>query len=165
MKAHGRVWLSKCAAVAILLLMLMWPLGAAQGNMKVLASQTSPAVVTNAARCSSRILSASPSAPDSQARKTAAENSPAPKAQLPKLIVPRSPSVLTLQLGPHDLWNHMLETSVVNSEIDSAELWKEVGNGSTSAEVALASLYFDGVVVSYNCPQARAFIGSVEKGK
>lgn len=54
----------------------------------------------------------------------------------------------------------------MNSEIDPAELWKQVGNGNTSAEVALANLYFDGSVVPQNCPQAQVLLlGGIEKGK
>ena len=123
MRTHGRVWLSRFATVAMLLLMLMWPLGAGQGNMKVLASQTSPAVVTNAARSSSRILSASPSAPDSQARKTAAKNSPAPKSPAPETgrskvtVGPNTTTRSSRSVEPH-----ARETSIVNSEIDPAEL-------------------------------------------
>ena len=71
MKTHGWAWPSRCAAVAILLLMLMWPLGAGQRHTKVHAPQTSPGAVANAARFSSRILSASPNVPDFQARDTA----------------------------------------------------------------------------------------------
>ena len=74
MTTHGRAWLSRCATVAILLLMLMWPLGAGQRHTKVHASQTSPGAVANAARFSSRILSVSPNAPDFQARDTAAKS-------------------------------------------------------------------------------------------
>jgi TPR repeat protein len=53
---------------------------------------------------------------------------------------------------------HAKELSVVNSEIDPAELWKQVANESTSAEVALANLYLDGVVVPQNCPQAQVLL-------
>jgi general secretion pathway protein A len=65
MRTFGRVWLSRCATVAMLLLMLMWPVGVGQQDTKVLASQISTAAATNAAQSSSRILSVSPSAPDS----------------------------------------------------------------------------------------------------
>ena len=51
----------------------------------------------------------------------------------------------------------------MNSEIDPVELWKEVGNGGTSAEVALASLYLDGVVVPQSCPQAQVLLSAARK--
>ena len=91
--------------------MLMWPIGLGQRDTKVFASQTSPAAATNAAQSSSRILSVSPSALDSQAQTTAAKKSPAPKSPTPetgrsKLTVGPARS---LQLGPHDPWNHPLE--------------------------------------------------------
>src|SRR6202790_4667932 len=78
LRTHRRLWLPRFATAAMLFLMLMW-LGTGQRNTKVLASQSSPATATNAARSSSRILSVSPSAPDAQGPTTAAKNSPAPK--------------------------------------------------------------------------------------
>jgi len=58
---------------------------------------------------------------------------------------------------------HAEELSVVNSEIDPAELWKQVANESTSAEVALANLYLHGVVVPRNCPQAQVLLLAASK--
>jgi general secretion pathway protein A len=85
MRTHGRVWLSRCATVAMLLLMLMWPIGIGQRDTTVFASQTAPAAATNAAQSSLWILSVSPSAPDSQVRNLAAsKNSPAPKSPAPE---------------------------------------------------------------------------------
>jgi type II secretory pathway predicted ATPase ExeA len=85
MRTHGRVWLSRCATVAMLLLMLMWPIGMGQRDTTVFASQTAPAAATNAAQSSLWILSVSPSAPDSQVRNLAAsKNSPAPKSPAPE---------------------------------------------------------------------------------
>ena len=53
----------------------------------------------------------------------------------------------------------------MNSEIDPVELWKEVKSGSTSAEVALASLYLDGVEVPQDCPQAQVLLlAALKKG-
>jgi TPR repeat protein len=51
----------------------------------------------------------------------------------------------------------------MNSEIDPVELWKEVGNESTRAELALANLYLDGVVVTQNCPQAQVLLLAASK--
>jgi general secretion pathway protein A len=164
MRTHGRAWRSKCATVAMLLLMLMWPIGVRQRDTKVFASQTSPAAATNAAHSSSRILSVSPSAPDSQARTTAARNSPAPKSPAPEtgrsnvILGPRTATLSTRSVEPH-----VTETSTMNSEIDPSELWEEVRNGSTSAEVALASLYLDGVVVPQSCQQTQVLLLAARK--
>jgi type II secretory pathway predicted ATPase ExeA len=162
MRTHGRAWLSKCATVAML--MLMWPIGVRQRDTKVFASQNSAAAATKAAQSSSRILSVSPSAPDSQARTTAPKNSPAPKSPAPetgrsKVIVdPRTATQSSRSVEPH-----ARETSIINLEIDPTELWKEIKNGSTSAEVALASLYLDGVVVPQSCPQAQVLLSAARK--
>jgi TPR repeat protein len=51
----------------------------------------------------------------------------------------------------------------MNSEIDPAELWKQVGNESTRAEVALANLYLDGVVLPQNCQQAQVLLSAASK--
>jgi TPR repeat protein len=51
----------------------------------------------------------------------------------------------------------------MNSEIDPAELWKQVGNESTGAEVALANLYLAGVVVPQNCQQAQVLLLAASK--
>jgi hypothetical protein len=51
----------------------------------------------------------------------------------------------------------------MNSEIDPSELWEEVRNGSTSAEVALASLYLDGVVVPQSCQQTQVLLLAARK--
>ena len=52
----------------------------------------------------------------------------------------------------------------MNSETDPAKLWKQVEKQSTTAEVALASLYLDGIVVPQNCAQAQVLsIGSISK--
>ena len=164
MRAHGLVGLSRFATVAMLLLMLMWPLGAGQRNTKVLASQTPPAAATNAARFSPRLVSAAPSAIDSRAPDTAAKNSPVPKSPAPET------GRAKVTVGPHTATRssrsvepHARETSLVNPGVDPAELWKEVGNGSTSAEVALARVYLDGVVVPQSCPQAQVLLSAARK--
>ena len=164
MGTHGRVWLSRCATGAMLFLMLMWLLGGGQLDTKVLASETSPAVATNAARSSSRILSDSTSAPDSQSPYTSAKDSSPPKS--PPLTTGRStvtvsPNAATPSSRPVE--SHARENSIMNSEIDPSELWEEVKNGSTSAEVALASLYLDGVVVPQSCPQAQVLLSAARK--
>jgi TPR repeat protein len=46
---------------------------------------------------------------------------------------------------------------------DPAELRKQVGNESTSAEVALANLYLDGSVEPQNCAQAQVFLLAAAK--
>ena len=46
---------------------------------------------------------------------------------------------------------------------DPAELRKQVGNESTSAEVALANLYLDGSVAPQNCAQAQVFLLAASK--
>jgi len=164
MRTHGRVWLSRCATAAMLFLMLMWLLGVGQRDTKVLASQTSPAAATNATRSSSRILSDSPSAPDSQSPHTAAKNSPAPKdlaSETDRSKLPAGPHTATR--SPRYLESYARETSIMNSEIDPAELWKQVGNESTGAEVALANLYLAGVVVPQNCQQAQVLLLAASK--
>jgi type II secretory pathway predicted ATPase ExeA len=163
MGTHGRVWLARCATAAMLFLLLMWLLGAGQQNTTVLASQTSLAA-TNAARSSSRISSASPSAlesqsPDTSAKNYSAQKSPAPETGRSKVTVGPNPATRSSwSVAPH-----AKEAGVVNSEIDPAELWKQVANESTSAEVALANLYLDGVVVPQNCPQAQVLLLAASK--
>jgi type II secretory pathway predicted ATPase ExeA len=57
MKSSGRVWVSRVAAAATLLLALTWSLGTGEGTRKALASQISPAALTNAVRAPSLISS------------------------------------------------------------------------------------------------------------
>lgn len=45
-----------------------------------------------------------------------------------------------------------------SSDINPAELWKQVKRGSTSAEVALALLYIRGQQIQQNCGQARLLL-------
>src|ERR1700693_2134427 len=145
----------------------MWLIGMGQRDTTVFASQTAPAAATNAAQSSLWILSVSPSAPDSQVRNLAAsKNSPAPKSPAPETgrsKVTVGPN--TTPRSSRSVEPHARETSIMNSEIDPVELWKEVGNGGTSAEVALASLYFDGVVMPQNCLQAQVLLlAALKKG-
>jgi hypothetical protein len=49
------------------------------------------------------------------------------------------------------------------SESDPSELWEEVKNGSTSADIALANLYLDGVLVQQSCPQAQMLLLAAQK--
>jgi TPR repeat protein len=49
------------------------------------------------------------------------------------------------------------------TEINPADLRQQLANGSTSAEVALASLYFDGSAVPQNCPQAQVLLLAASK--
>jgi hypothetical protein len=164
MRAHGLVGLSRFATVAMLLLMLMWPLGAGQRNMKVPASQTPPAAATNAARFSPRLVSAAPSAIDFRAPETAAKNSPVPKSPAPETGRAKvTVRFHTATRSSRSVEPDARETSLVNPGADLAELWKEVGNGSTSAEVALASLYLDGIVVPQSCPQAQVLLSAARK--
>jgi general secretion pathway protein A len=163
MKAHGPVWLSKCAA-AILLLTLIWPLGAGERNTKALASQISTAAATNAVRASSPIFSVSVSIPDSQAPDTTTKNSPAPKSPASgngRSKAPVGPQTST-RLSRYGE-SHARETSIMMTASDPAELWKQVGNGSTSAEVALANLYLDGSVAPQNCAQAQVLLLAASK--
>ena len=159
MGTHGRVWLSRCATGAMLFLMLIWLLGGGRRNTKVFASETSPAAATTAARSQSPVAPASPSALGSQSPDTSAKNysvpeSPTPETGRSKVTVGPSAAIRSSRaVAPH-----AKELSVVNSEIDPAELWKQVANESTSAEVALANLYLDGVVVPQNCPQAQVLL-------
>jgi hypothetical protein len=158
-ETHRRVWLSRCATAAMLFLMLIWLLGGGRRNTKVFASETSPAAATTAARSQSPVAPASPSALGSQSPDTSAKNysvpeSPTPETGRSKVTVGPSAAIRSSRaVAPH-----AKELSVVNSEIDPAELWKQVANESTSAEVALANLYLDGVVVPQNCPQAQVLL-------
>jgi len=163
-ETHRRVWLSRCATAAMLFLMLIWLLGGGRRNTKVFASETSPAAATTAARSQSPVAPASPSALGSQSPDTSAKNysvpeSPTPEAGRSKVTV--GPSAATR--SSRAVAPHAKELSVVNSEIDPAELWKQVANESTSAEVALANLYLDGVVVPQNCPQAQMLLLAASK--
>ena len=158
-----RVWLSRFATATMLFLMVMWPLGAGQRNMKVIASQAAPAAASSVTLFSSRILSALPSAPESHAPATAVKNSPAMKSPAPET----GRSKVTVGLHPAT-WSPRsvapyAGTSIVKSEIDPVELWKEVENGSTGAEVALAGLYLDGVAVPQSCPQAQVLLVAASK--
>ena len=159
MGTRGRVWLTRCATAAMLFLMLIWLLGGGRRNTKVFASETSPAAATTAARSQSPVAPASPSALGSQSPDTSAKNysvpeSPTPETGRSKVTVGPSAAIRSSRaVAPH-----AKELSVVNSEIDPAELWKQVANESTSAEVALANLYLDGVVVPQNCPQAQVLL-------
>jgi hypothetical protein len=164
METHRRVWLSRCATAAMLFLMLMWLLGGARPNTKVFASETSPATASNAAQPSSRIISVSPSAPDSKASEVASKESAARKSTAPE----SNRSVVAIDFNaatrsPRRGKSHATETDIVNSEIDPAELWRQVGNESTRAEVALAKLYLDGVVVPQNCLQAQVLLLAASK--
>jgi general secretion pathway protein A len=47
---------------------------------------------------------------------------------------------------------------IPNLTVDPAELWKRLKEGSTSAEIRLATLYMEGSVVGQNCEQARLLL-------
>jgi TPR repeat protein len=55
------------------------------------------------------------------------------------------------------------KTKVKNSETDPAKLWKQVEKKSTTAEVALANLYLDGIVVPQNCAQAQVLLSAASQ--
>jgi len=158
-ETHDRVWFSRCATTAMLFLMTVWLLSGGQRATRVLASVTPPATAANADRASSLVDSASPSTlnlqvPDAAARNSSPTARPAPKSKRSKLAV--APNATTA-FSRH-VEQHTRETSIRNSEIDLAELWKQVGNESSMAEVALAKLYLEGVVVPQNCPQAQVLL-------
>lgn len=146
-RAHGRIWASRLAMAAALLLTLFWPVGLGHGDTKVLPSQTSQAATTNADPSSSQILSTSPSLTDSEL--------PAPKS----LDSGAGPNANRLGSVSPD----RRETIFRNSEIDLVELWKQVGNGNTNAEIALAGLYADGVLIPQNCLQAQILLLAASK--
>jgi type II secretory pathway predicted ATPase ExeA len=163
-ETHRRVWLSRWPTAVMLFLVLTWLLGGGRRNTKVLASETSPAAATTAARSPTPVAPASPSALESQSPDTSAKNYSAPKSPAPETarskvtVGPNAATRSSRAVAPH-----AKELSIVNSEIDPAELWKQVANKSSSAEVALANLYLDGVVVPQNCPQAQVLLLAASK--
>jgi type II secretory pathway predicted ATPase ExeA len=168
-RGRGRVWLARFATGAMLFLLLTWLAGTGQRTPQVLASQTSPAGATDMARSSVPILSASPSAAESQAADTATRNSapehptvetsPSPEAGPSKVIVGAHTTTRSPQFGKPVV----KKTSTMMSESDPSELWEEVKNGSTSADIALANLYLDGVLVQQSCPQAQMLLLAAQK--
>jgi general secretion pathway protein A len=124
-RTHRWVWLSRCGTGAMLLLMLMWPLGTGERNTNVLAAESSPVAATNADRSTSRILLVSPSAPDAHGPTTAAKNSPAPRNPPPET------SRSKVSVGPQAatrcsryVESHARETSSMMTDINPADLWR-----------------------------------------
>jgi hypothetical protein len=141
------------------MLTLLWPLDTGQGNTNVLAAQTETAAAPSAAPASG-FRSVAPNPADSKSSVTATQDSPAPEPSVSNITVSlstASPSSRSSVPTPGTA------TRIVNSRTDLGELWKEVGNGSTTAEIALAGLYFDGTVVPKNCSQARVLLLAASK--
>jgi hypothetical protein len=80
-----------------------------------------------------------------------AEPAPQP-ATAPENSHPTNPAGRALRTGSPKVGR------TVVGENDPAQLWKRVGRGDTSAEVALARLYLDGTGVSQNCEQAHLLL-------
>jgi hypothetical protein len=143
----------------MLFLLVMWLSGGGQRTTSVRASQTVPIPTIELARFSVPILLSSTSAIDSQVADTASQNSPgqnptaesssSPETGLSKVIVGSH----TTTRPPQPVKPVVKEASTMKSESDPSELWEEVKNGSTNAEIALANLYLDGVLVQQSCLQ------------
>jgi hypothetical protein len=156
---RGRLWVSRLATAAVLMLTLLWPLDTGHGNTNVLASQTE-AVAAPSAPSASGFLSVSPSLADSKSSATATTDSSTPETSVSNITVlpgTARPSSRSSVPAPGTA------TRIVSSRIDPSELWKEVGNGSTTAEIALAGMYFGGTVVPQNCSQARVLLMAASK--
>jgi len=88
---------------------------------------------------------------------------PVPDPQFPFLGVHFTPRMDgSIWLGPNAVLAFARE-GYSFLRINPAELWKQVANKSSSAEVALANLYLDGVVVPQNCPQAQVLLLAASK--
>ncbi|HWO35787.1 MAG TPA: AAA family ATPase [Candidatus Acidoferrum sp.] len=160
---YGWHWLSRGAAAAMLSLLLMWLLGGSRRGTKVPASDVSPGVAISAAASFSRSPLNSSSVNDAQNSDVVARDSSAPKG--PVLTNARSRSVLPSKAAETSRrveWRSG-KTRVMNSETDPAKLWKQVENKSTTAEVALANLYLDGIVVPQNCAQAQVLLSAASQ--
>jgi type II secretory pathway predicted ATPase ExeA len=160
---YGRRWLSRGAAAAMLSLLLMWLLGGSLRGTKVPASDISPAVAISAAGSFSRSPLNSSSVYDSQNSDVVARDSSAPKGAV--LTSARSRIVLPSRAAETSRrveWRSG-KTRVMNSETDPAKLWKQVEKKSTTAEVALANLYLDGIVVPQNCAQAQVLLSAASQ--
>jgi hypothetical protein len=152
-RIHQRIWLSRLATAAALMLVLMWPLGMAPGNTEVFASQpeTSP---------SSRGIHSNGVGPtNSKESEGKANDVPAPKTLVPEGGHAR------ISIGSHDASKSLslLPAGVPNSQIDPSRLWAQVANESSSAEVALARLYLNGIGVPQSCQQARVLLLAASK--
>ena len=167
-RAHGMAWLSKFAAAviagaAIIVLTISWPLGG-ERNTKAPVSQTSMAAAMNTAQSSSPGGSVSADESESPGPATATENSPRP--QLPVLENNLSKPAVgsqALARAPRYGKTNPRGAKTMATESDPVELWKQIRDDSTSAELALASLYLDGTVVPQNCPQARVLLSVASK--
>jgi type II secretory pathway predicted ATPase ExeA len=160
---YGWRWQSRGATAAMLSLLLMWLLGGSRRGTKVPASDTSPVVAISAAGSFSRSPLNSSSVHDSQNSDVVARDSSAPKD--PVFTNARSRIVLPSEAPETSRrveWRSG-KTKVKNSETDPAKLWKQVEKKSTTAEVALAHLYLDGVVVPQNCAQAQVLLSAASQ--
>jgi general secretion pathway protein A len=140
-RTRGFGWSSSVAMAAIFVLLLLWPVRVGQG-----------------------ILSASPRAPDVYT----------PESPVKSFLAPKSPALETgnskVDVSPHPATPSSRHTdsparkaSTTTTELNPAYLWKQLAAGSTSAEIALASLYFDGTVVPQNCSQAQVLLLAAAK--
>jgi type II secretory pathway predicted ATPase ExeA len=162
-ETYGWRWLSRGAAVAMLSLLLMWLLGSSQRGTKVPASDTSPVVAISAAGSFSRSPLNSSSVHDSHnsdvvARDSAAPRGPGPPNARSRMVLPFKAAETLRRVE----WRAG-KTKVKNSDTDLAKLWKQVEKKSTTAEVALANLYLDGIVVPQNCAQAQVLLSAASK--
>jgi hypothetical protein len=160
---YGWRWLSRGAAAAMLSLLLMWLLGGSRRGTKLPASGTSPVIAISTAGSLSRSPLSFSSLRDSQNSDAVARDSSAPKG--PVFRTARSRIVLPSRAAETSRrveWSSG-KTRVMKSETDPAKLWKQVERKSTTAEVALANLYLDGIVVPQNCPQAQVLLSAASQ--
>jgi type II secretory pathway predicted ATPase ExeA len=160
---YGWRWLSRGAAAAMLSLLLMWLLGGGRRGTKVPASDTSPVAAISAAASFSRSPLSSSSVHDTQNSDVVARDSSAPKGSVLtnarfRIVLPSKAAETSRRVG----WRSG-KTKVMNSETDPAKLWKQVEMNSTTAEVALANLYLDGIVVPQNCAQAQVLLSAASQ--
>lgn len=140
-RTRGHGWSSSFAMAAIFLLLLVWPVRVGQG-----------------------LLSASPRAP----------NAYMPSWPVKNFLAPKTPALETVNsrigVSPHPAtpssrhmdW-HARKTSSTPADLNPADLWKQLADGNTSAEVALANLYFEGSVIPQNCLQAQVLLLAASK--
>jgi hypothetical protein len=135
------------AATAALVFLLLWMVPRSkQPDSK--QSNSKPSVPATTPSAMPELEGAAGSTPASAATKKHAASSPV------------SPSARRLQPSAENDLKSASDTSVAD---DSQELWKQVSQGSTHAEVALALLYLDGNKVAKNCEEAAVLLTAASR--